>query len=94
MSPNVVRLLKAIEADDSEISEYAAEAYLAESRKYVQLTNVLTYNLRAYALDILVLLKLHAWFVPFNIIVLGGIMFYMIAKYEKIAGDIYGEYFG
>ena len=94
MSPNVVRLLKAIEADDSEISEYAAEAYLAESRKYVQLTNVLTYNLRAYALDILVLLKLHAWFVPFNIIVLGGIMFYMIARYEKIAGDIYGEYFG
>ena len=93
MSPNVVRLLKAIEADDSERSEKATDAYLAESRKYVQLTNVLTYNLRAYALDVLVLLKLHPWFVPFNIIVLGGIMVYMVRKYEKAAGEVYSDYF-
>ena len=93
MSPNVVRLLKAIEADGSGRSEKATEAYLAESRKYVQLTNVLTFNLRAYVLYLLVLLKLHPWFVPFNIIVLGCIMFYMIAKYEKIAASIYDEYY-
>ena len=93
MSPNVVSLLEAIEAEDSDRSRKATEAYLAESRKYVQLTNVLTYNLRAYALYILILLKLHPWFIPFNIIVLGAIMFYMIAKYEKIAESIYDEYY-
>ena len=93
MSPNVVSLLEAIEAEDSDRSRKATEAYLAESRKYVQLTNVLTYNLRAYALYILILFKLHPWFIPFNIIVLGAIMFYMIAKYEKIAESIYDEYY-
>ena len=59
----------------------------------MQLTNVLTFNLRAYVLYLLVLLKLHPFFFPFNIIILGGIMVFMVRKYEKISKEVYDEFF-
>ena len=94
MSPNVQKLLHAIEDNGGELSKELSDAYTSRSRKYVQLTNVLTFNLRAYVLYLLVLLKLHIWFFPFNMIVLGGIMIFMVRKYEKIAKEVYNEFFG
>ena len=94
LSPNVQKLLHAIEDNGGMLSRELSEAFTSRSRKYVQLTNVLTFNLRAYVLYLLVLLKLHIWFFPFNIIVLGGIMVFMIRKYEKIAKEVYNEFFG
>ena len=88
MSPNVQKLLKAIDAKGGVIPKDLAAAFTERSRRYIQLTNTLTFNLRAYVLYLLILLKLHPWFIPFNIIVLGGLMFYMISRYEKIAKDL------
>ena len=93
MSPNMQKLLKAIEENGGTISDELSDAYTARSRKYVQLTNLLTFNLRAYVLYLLILLKLHPWFVPFNILILGGIALFMIAKYEKIAKEVYEQFF-
>lgn len=93
LTPNTQKLLLAIEENGGAVSRELSESFTSRSRKYVQLTNVLTFNLRAYVLYLLVLLKLHPWFVPFNIIVLGGIMVFMIRKYEKIAKEVYAEFF-
>ena len=93
LAPNAQRLLKAIEENGGVITEELSRAYISRSRKYVQLTNVLTFNLRAYVLYLLILAKLHPWFIPFNIIVLGGLMFFMISRYEKISKEVYDEFF-
>ena len=92
-TPCMQRFLNAIEENGGYISEELAEAFLAKSRRYVQLTNVLTYHLRTCVLFFLILIKLHAFFFPFNIIVLGAIMIFMIAKYEKIARELYDQFF-
>ena len=93
MTPKTQRLLLAIDENGGTVSKELSEAFTSRSRKYVQLTNVLTFNLRAYVLYLLVLLKLHPFFFPFNIIVLGGIMVFMVRKYEKIAKEVYDEFF-
>ena len=92
LAPNAQKLLGAIE-ENGVISAELSEAYISRSRKYIQLTNVLTFNLRAYVLYLLILLKLHPFFFLFNLIVLSGIMFYMISRYEKIAAEVYGMFF-
>ena len=93
LTPNAQKLLNAIEENGGIISLDVSRAYTSKSRKYIQLTNVLTFNLRAYTLYLLILLRLHPFFVPFNIIVLGGIMIFMISRYEKIAKEVYEKYF-
>ena len=93
MSPNTQRLLDAIEKSGGEISEELSDAFTSQSRRYVQLTNTLTFNLRAYVFYLLILLKLHPWFFPFNVIVLGGIMIFMVTRYERIAREVYREFF-
>ena len=93
MTPRTQKLLFAIDENGGTVSKELSEAFTSRSRKYVQLTNVLTFNLRAYVLYLLVLLKLHPFFFPFNIIVLGGIMVFMVRKYEKIAKEVYDEFF-
>ena len=93
MTPRTQKLLLAIDENGGTVSKELSEAFTSRSRKYVQLTNVLTFNLRAYVLYLLVLLKLHPFFFPFNIIVLGGIMVFMVRKYEKIAKEVYDEFF-
>ena len=93
LSPNTKRLLNAIEENGGNISEELSDAFTSRSRRYVQLTNILTLNLRAYTLFLLILLKLHPWFFPFNVFVLGGIMIFMVAKYEKIAEEVREEFF-
>lgn len=92
LSPNTQRLLMAIEKEGS-ISPAVSRSFVTKSRKYIQLTNLLTFNLRAYTLYALVLLKLHAFFFPFNVFVLGGIMIFMISRYEKIAKEVCEEHF-
>ena len=93
MSPNTQRLLKAIEDNGGVITVELSAAYTSKSRKYVQLTNVLTFHLRTCVLFLLLLFRLHPFFFPFNILVLGGIMIFMISKYEKIASEIYDSFF-
>lgn len=71
-----------------ELPKDISEKYVEKSRKYINLTNVLTYYLRAFTLYLMIILHLYAFFFPFAIIVLGIIERYMIIKYEKIAGEL------
>ncbi len=69
------------------------EAYRQESLKYIQLTNLLTFNLRAYTLYFLVLLGLHPWYFPFEIFVMEAIKVYMVRSYEKAAEKLHRDFF-
>ena len=93
MTPKAQLLLGAIRENGGTISKELSDEYTTRSRRYIQLTNVLTFNLRAFSLYILVLLKLHHFYAPFIIIVLGGIMIFMVSRYEKIAEDLYERHF-
>ena len=69
------------------------EAYRQESLKYIQLTNLLTFNLRAYTLYFLILLGLHPWYFPFEIFVMEAIKVYMVRSYEKAAEKLHRDFF-
>ena len=69
------------------IPEEVSEAYITQSRRYIQLTNVLTYNVRAYTLFILLLLQIHVFYIPFVLLILEAVKLFMTAKYEGIAED-------
>lgn len=92
-SPDSQRLLDEVEKSGRCPSEALSSAYVSQSREYIQLTNVLTFNVRAYTLFVLLLLNLHFFYFPFVIIVMEGIKHYMIAKYEKIADMVLAEFF-
>lgn len=92
-SPVSQRLLDEVEKRGGQMSEALSSAYVSQSRKYIQLTNVLTFNVRAYTLFILLLLRLHFFYFLFVLIVMEGIKYYMIAKYEKIAEQMLTEFF-
>lgn len=87
-TPSFQRLFKAIEENGGEVDEAVRQDYLAQSRKYIQLTNILTFNTRAYTLFLLVLLGAPLLFFPIELFVFGGLMLYMRAKYEAIAENI------
>lgn len=92
-TPRAQRLLDAMD-ESGEIVPGLAGDYIARSCRYIQLTNVLSYNLRSYTLFVLILLRLHAFYFPFVIIVMEAIKWFMIRKYEKIAADVYEKYYG
>ena len=93
LTPKAQMLLGSIRANGGSIPKELAEEYTSRSRKYIQLTNILTYTGRAYSLYLMVLLKLHHFYPLLVIFVLGGIMVFMISKYEKIAEDISMRYY-
>lgn len=86
--PRLQRLLNAIRSKGTLPLE-VADAYLAESRKIVQITNLLTFNLRAYTLYILLLLGWHVWFFPFLILGLEALAIFMVRRYEAIAANVW-----
>ena len=91
-TPNAQRLLDKLEEKDEFVPKDLAAAYITRSRRYIQMTNTLTYNMRAWTLFILLMLGLHAFFFLFVIIVLEVVKYVMIAKYEAIAKDIDREF--
>lgn len=92
MTPSVQRFFALAGRDKSKYSEEMCEDFLKQSRKYIQLTNILTVNFRAYTMFILLLLGLHDWFFP----VLGLLEIlniFMITRYEKIAKNLISTYY-
>lgn len=87
-TPAFQRFFRALDESSDEVREAVRQDYLARSRKYIQLTNVLTFNARAYTLFLLVLLGVPMVFFPFELLVFGGLMLYMRKKYEEIAEDL------
>lgn len=82
--------LRAAYGDD--IPDDIRQAYLARSRKYIQLTNILTFNTRTYALFACVLLNVPLHFIAFELFVLGALSLFMRARYERIARDLYYQF--
>ena len=74
-----------------EVPENIAKKYIEKSKKYINLTNVLTYYLRAFTMYLMIVLHIYAYFFPFAIIVLGIIEKYMIIRYEAIAKELAAE---
>lgn len=92
-TPKVQSLMNEIFADNGEYSEELRRDFLEQSTKYILLTNLLTINLRAYTLYLLVLLSIPVYYCPFVILILGAMELFMTAKYEKIAKTMKEKYY-
>ena len=92
-TPRAQQLLNAIEKNGGCASEEAAEAYVSQSRRYIQVSNLLTYSVRTYGLFLLLLLGIPAFFFPFVIVVMEALKIFVVAKYEGIAKRIFRTYY-
>ncbi len=87
-TPDTQRLLAGLEKADAESADRAREDFLSQSRKYIQLTNILTFNARAYTLFACVLLNVPLLYFAIELFVFGGLLRLMCAKYKRIAVDV------
>lgn len=92
-SPKLQALLSAIDVNNGIIPYGADSAYIKKSHKIIQMTNLLTFSLRAYLLYFLLITGFHAFYFPFVIIVMGLMKHVMIRRYEGIADTILKQYF-
>lgn len=75
-----------------ETREGIRQDYLTGSRKYIQLTNVLTFNARAYLFFALLLLGVPLMYFPIEFIGFGLLKIYTQRSYEALALDILKKY--
>lgn len=87
-TPNFQRLLNGIRETGNEANDAVRNDYLERSRQYIQLTNILTFNARAYTLFGCLLIGLPILIFPIELIVFGFMHSYMIRKYEIIAQEV------
>ncbi len=92
ITPTFQKLFNAYLDADEETREGVRQDYLEGSRKYIQLTNVLTFNARAYLLFALVLLKLPFLYFVLEFIGFGALKIYTQRRYEKLALDLLKKY--
>ena len=87
-TPNFQRLLNGIRETGEEPSQSVRNDYLTRSRQYIQLTNILTFNARAYTLFGCLLIGYPILIFPIELILFGFMHSYMIRKYELIAQEV------
>lgn len=87
-TPNFQRLMKGLKESDAEKNERVRADYLEKSRKHIQLTNILTFNARAYTLFGCLLIGCPILIFPIELIVFGFLLSHMIRSYEQIASDL------
>lgn len=92
-APQTQRLLDRIDADGGVIPKALAEHYTYFSRKWIQITNLLSFNIRTYTLFLLLLLDKTVYYFPFVLIILELLQYAMIARYESMAGHLYAEFY-
>ena len=92
ITPTFQKVYNGYLAADEETREGIRQDYLAGSRKYIQLTNVLTFNARAYLFFALVLLGVPLLYFPLEFIGFGGLKIYTQRSYEALALDILKKY--
>lgn len=92
LTPNLQRFFAVAGRDTAAYSDEMRADFVTRSRKYIQLTNVLTINLRAYILFVLVLIGQHEWFFP-ALLIMEIINAFMIYQYEKIIKNMLTTYF-
>lgn len=92
ITPTFQKLFNAYLSADEETREGVRQDYLEGSRKYIQLTNVLTFNARAYLLFALVLLKVPFLYFVLEFIGFGALKIYTQRRYEQLALDLLKKY--
>ncbi len=92
ITPTFQKLLDGYLNCDDETRENIRQDYLTGSRKYIQLTNVLTFNARAYLFFALVLLGVPLLYFPIEFICFGLLKIYTQRSYEKLSLDLLKKY--
>ena len=92
ITPTFQKLLSGYVAADEETRENIRQDYLTGSRKYIQLTNVLTFNCRAYLFFALVLLNVPALYFLLEFVGFGALKIYTQRAYEKLSQDLLEKY--
>lgn len=87
-TPNFQRLMKGIRETGKDASDAVRNEYLEKSRKYIQLTNILTFNARAYTLFGCLLIGAPILIFPIELILFGFLQGYMIRSYERISAEV------
>lgn len=87
-TPNFQRLMNGIRETGSDVSQSVRNEYLEKSRKYIQLTNILTFNARAYTLFGCLLIGAPILIFPIELFVFGFLLSHMIRNYEQIAAEV------
>lgn len=90
--PHTQHLLDKID-ENGAIPEGLAARYTDQSRKWIQITNVLGFNIRTYTLFLLLLFGKEIFWFLFVCIVLEGLKYAMIARYESMAARLAAEFF-
>ncbi len=90
---NTQKLLDKINENSGVIPEGLAERYISQSRKWIQITNTLGFNLRTYILFLLLLFGKEIFWFLFVCIVLEALKYAMMVRYEAMAGRLCAEFF-
>ena len=75
------------------ITQTAVDVSVAQKAEEIQITNTLGFNLRTYILFLLLLFGKEIFWFLFVCIVLEGLKYAMMARYETVAGRISAEFF-
>lgn len=90
--PHTQHLLDKID-ENGAIPEGLAARYTDQSRKWIQITNVLGFNIRTYTLFLLLLFGKEIFWFLFVCVVLEGLKYAMMLRYEDMAGRLTAEFF-
>ncbi len=92
ITPTFQKVYNGYLAADEDTREGIRQDYLTGSRKYIQLTNVLTFNARAYLFFACVLLNVPALYFLLEFFGFGALKIYTQRSYEALAKDILVKY--
>ncbi len=92
ITPTFQKLLSAYLDADEDTREGVRQDYLEGSRKYIQLTNVLTFNARAYLFFACVLLNVPALYFLLEFVGFGALKIYTQRRYEALAQELLEKY--
>lgn len=93
MTPYFQKLYLKVKGYGDNIPADFKEEFLAGSRPLMKYTNILTFNTRAIALYISMLIGEPWLYFVFEIIVMSAIFVYMHFKHEKLSITLYHKYF-
>lgn len=91
-SPNFVKLINAVN-EKGELTDALRKDYLDRSKKYIQLTNVITINSRTIVLFACTLLNIPAVYFVADLFLFGIVLLVTVNRYEKIAKETYNLHF-
>lgn len=92
-APQTQHLLDMIDENGGVMPEGLAARYTDQSRKWIQITNVLGFNLRTYTLFLLLLFGKEIFWFLLVCVALEGLKYAMMLRYEDMAGRLTAEFF-